>query len=68
MSDHLAIGLTTGFMGSLTTFSGWNQKMVELSSRDHWVFAVAGIVFGKSVCANSYPVETIWYNFSAEDG
>ncbi|KAG4389560.1 hypothetical protein AAZX31_06G105500 [Glycine max] len=30
VSEHLAIGLTTGYLGSLTTFSGWNQKMVEL--------------------------------------
>ncbi|OEL31298.1 hypothetical protein BAE44_0007684 [Dichanthelium oligosanthes] len=27
ISDHLIVGITTGYMGSLTTFSGWNQKM-----------------------------------------
>ncbi|KAF8689165.1 hypothetical protein HU200_041947 [Digitaria exilis] len=44
ISDHLIVGITTGYMGSLTTFSGWNQKMVGLSSKGHWVYAVAGIV------------------------
>ncbi|KAL8160882.1 hypothetical protein V2J09_012371 [Rumex salicifolius] len=27
VSDQLAVGLSTGYLGSLTTFSGWNQKM-----------------------------------------
>ena len=48
ISDHLIIGITTGYMGSLTTFSGWNQKMVGLSSKGHWVYAIAGIVLGIS--------------------
>ncbi|XP_078434873.1 camphor resistance CrcB family protein isoform X2 [Wolffia australiana] len=46
VSDHLAVGLTTGFMGSLTTFSGWNQKMLILSSQHYWVFAIAGFILG----------------------
>ncbi|RWR74420.1 CrcB-like protein [Cinnamomum micranthum f. kanehirae] len=41
-SDLLAIGLTTGFLGSLTTFSGWNQKMLELASNGKWAFVVIG--------------------------
>lgn len=47
VSDQLAIGLTTGFLGSLTTFSGWNQKMLDLSVNGQWVFAVLGIFIGK---------------------
>lgn len=47
VSDQIAIGLTTGFLGSLTTFSGWNQKMLDLSIKGQWVFAVLGIVIGK---------------------
>ncbi|KAK6114876.1 hypothetical protein DH2020_007145 [Rehmannia glutinosa] len=43
VSDQLAIGLTTGFLGSLTTFSGWNQKMLDLSVEGQWVFAMLGI-------------------------
>lgn len=46
LSDQIVVGLTTGYLGSLTTFSGWNQKMVSLSSGGHWVFAVAGIILG----------------------
>ncbi|KAL3638798.1 hypothetical protein CASFOL_016705 [Castilleja foliolosa] len=46
ISDQLAIGLTTGFLGSLTTFSGWNQKMLDLSVKGQWVFAVLGIFLG----------------------
>nr|CAB3495214.1 unnamed protein product [Digitaria exilis] len=37
ISDHLIVGITTGYMGSLTTFSGWNQKMVGLSSKGMFI-------------------------------
>lgn len=47
VSDFLAIGLTTGYLGSLTTFSGWNQKMIELSVDGQWVEAVLGFLIGK---------------------
>jgi fluoride ion exporter CrcB/FEX len=53
VSEHLTVGITTGYMGSLTTFSGWNQKMLLLSSKGHWMFAVAGMLLGmsnKNVC------------------
>ncbi|KAG6517367.1 uncharacterized protein LOC122055775 [Zingiber officinale] len=46
VSDHLQVGLSTGYLGSLTTFSGWNQKMVESSSKGHWADAIAGTVLG----------------------
>ncbi|XP_020592883.1 LOW QUALITY PROTEIN: uncharacterized protein LOC110033297 [Phalaenopsis equestris] len=46
ISEHLVIGITTGYMGSLTTFSGWNQKMLNLSTKGHWAYAVAGIILG----------------------
>ncbi|KAM7514936.1 hypothetical protein LguiA_004519 [Lonicera macranthoides] len=60
VSDHLAIGLTTGYLGSLTTFSGWNQKMLELSVEGKWVFAVLGIFIGLILAAYSiiFGVET----------
>ncbi|XP_039132976.1 uncharacterized protein LOC120270039 [Dioscorea cayenensis subsp. rotundata] len=59
VSDHLVIGLTTGYLGSLTTFSGWNMKMLDLSERGHWVFAVGGIVLGMAIVNESirYGVE-----------
>lgn len=44
-SDYLAVGLTTGYLGSLTTFSGWNQQMLELSVQGKWT-VVFGIPLG----------------------
>ncbi|CAD5321075.1 unnamed protein product [Arabidopsis thaliana] len=37
VSEFVAIGLSTGYLGSLTTFSGWNQKMLDLSADGQWV-------------------------------
>eukprot|EP00257_Ricinus_communis_P024780 XP_025012194.1 fluoride export protein 2 isoform X1 [Ricinus communis] len=53
ISDYLAIGLTTGYLGSLTTFSGWNQKMLDLIVEGHWVFAVVGFLIGLFLAAYS---------------
>ena len=47
VSEHLAIGLTTGYLGSLTTFSGWNQKMLELCVAGRWFLSVLGFLIGK---------------------
>lgn len=60
VSDQLAIGLSTGYLGSLTTFSGWNQKMLDLSIKGHWVFAVLGFAVGLFLCAYSiiFGIET----------
>ncbi|XP_015885620.3 uncharacterized protein LOC107421017 isoform X2 [Ziziphus jujuba] len=60
VSDFLAIGLTTGYLGSLTTFSGWNQKMIELSVEGQWVEAVLGFLIGLFLAAYSiiFGVET----------
>ncbi|ESQ52890.1 hypothetical protein EUTSA_v10016628mg [Eutrema salsugineum] len=46
VSEFLAIGLSTGYLGSLTTFSGWNQKMLDLSADGQWVYAVLGFLLG----------------------
>ncbi|XP_059630788.1 fluoride export protein 1-like [Cornus florida] len=46
VSDFLAIGLTTGYLGSLTTFSGWNQKMLDLSVEGQWAFVLLGFLVG----------------------
>ncbi|XP_013631222.1 PREDICTED: uncharacterized protein LOC106336828 isoform X1 [Brassica oleracea var. oleracea] len=45
VSEFLAIGLSTGYLGSLTTFSGWNQKMLDLSADGQWLYAVLGFLF-----------------------
>ncbi|XP_062019468.1 fluoride export protein 1-like isoform X1 [Rosa rugosa] len=60
VSDFLAIGLSTGYLGSLTTFSGWNQKMLELSVQGHWPFAVLGNLIGLFLAAYSiiFGIET----------
>lgn len=60
VSDYLAIGLTTGYLGSLTTFSGWNQKMLDLAVDGHWVFVVLGFLVGKNWhCQNNVAV-ALW--------
>ncbi|KAL4625130.1 hypothetical protein ACB092_05G002000 [Castanea dentata] len=53
VSDYLAIGLATGYLGSLTTFSGWNQKMLELIVDGHWVLAVLGFLVGSGTPSSS---------------
>ncbi|XP_059280419.1 fluoride export protein 1 [Lycium ferocissimum] len=60
ISSQLAIGLSTGFLGSLTTFSGWNQKMLELSVGGQWVFVVLGYLIGLFLVAYSiiFGIET----------
>lgn len=47
VSEYLAIALTTGYLGSLTTFSGWNQKMLEHSAAGNWLYSVLGYLIGK---------------------
>lgn len=47
VSEHLAVAITTGYLGSLTTFSGWNQKMLELSASGHWFISSLGFLIGK---------------------
>ncbi|XP_078168031.1 fluoride export protein 1-like isoform X1 [Carex rostrata] len=56
VSEHLTVGITTGYMGSLTTFSGWNQKMLLLSSKGHWMFAVAGMLLGLFIVNESITI------------
>ncbi|CAI9274838.1 unnamed protein product [Lactuca saligna] len=53
-SPELAVGLTTGYLGSLTTFSGWNQKMLELSVNGQWVFSFLGFLLGLFLVAYSF--------------
>jgi fluoride ion exporter CrcB/FEX len=48
-SEPLAIGLSTGLMGSITTYAGWNQKMVELLTTGNIVAAVSGTLLGRKI-------------------
>ncbi|KAK4766060.1 hypothetical protein SAY87_007702 [Trapa incisa] len=53
ISDYLAIGLSTGYLGSLTTFSGWNQKMLDLSLHGKWHLSFLGFLLGLFLSAYS---------------
>jgi fluoride ion exporter CrcB/FEX len=46
VSEYLAVALTNGYLGSLTTFSGSNQKMLELGVTGNWLFVVLGFLIG----------------------
>ncbi|KAL8134154.1 hypothetical protein AgCh_009282 [Apium graveolens] len=48
VSNQLAVGLSTGYLGSLTIFSGWNQKMIELCADGEWASAVLCYVVEKN--------------------
>ncbi|KAG0481268.1 hypothetical protein HPP92_012126 [Vanilla planifolia] len=44
---HFAVfGILGDTWEALQLFSGWNQKMLNLSSESHWTYAVAGIILG----------------------
>lgn len=62
VSDYLAVGLATGYLGSLTTFSGWNQKMLDLSVQGKWALVVFGYPIGTGVCFCLYIliINLIW--------
>ncbi|KAH9305831.1 hypothetical protein KI387_010235, partial [Taxus chinensis] len=45
-SEALAIGLSTGLMGSITTFTSWIQKMVNLTTEGHWLSGIIGFLIG----------------------
>ncbi|XP_050213743.1 uncharacterized protein LOC126665086 [Mercurialis annua] len=53
VSDDLGVGLTIGYLGSLSSFSGWNQKMLILIVNDHLVFAAVGYLIGFFLSAYS---------------
>ncbi|XP_027343108.1 fluoride export protein 2-like [Abrus precatorius] len=60
VSEYLVMALTTGYLGSLTTFSGWNQKMLELSVNGNWLLCVLGFLIGLFLVAFSitFGIET----------
>lgn len=46
-SELLVIGLSTGLMGSITTYASWNQELIVLVTRGFWVRSVVGLIIGK---------------------
>ncbi|KAH7297162.1 hypothetical protein KP509_26G056400 [Ceratopteris richardii] len=53
LSEPLAIGLSTGLMGSITTYAGWNQKMAELLAKGNVAASISGLLLGMSAAATS---------------
>ena len=45
-SELLAIGLSTGLMGSITTYASWNQQMLAMISQGLWLQALLGVLLG----------------------
>ena len=54
----LILGLRTGFCGALTTFSGWNQQIVELVYAGQAKRAVLGVLLGLLLCVASFELGT----------
>ncbi|CAM6011627.1 unnamed protein product [Sphagnum balticum] len=52
-SELLAIGLSTGLMGSITTYAGWNQQMVVVITNGYWLRALFGLLLGLEIAQMS---------------
>eukprot|EP00899_Mesostigma_viride_P005025 jgi/Mesvir1/14523/Mv05219-RA.2 len=50
------MGLTTGLCGTLTTFSGWNQQVVQLFHIGRWAHALWALLLGLSLMTNAVSV------------
>eukprot|EP00475_Leptophrys_vorax_P010032 TRINITY_DN16703_c0_g1_i1.p1 TRINITY_DN16703_c0_g1~~TRINITY_DN16703_c0_g1_i1.p1 ORF type:complete len:402 (-),score=10.72 TRINITY_DN16703_c0_g1_i1:291-1496(-) len=48
-SEHLAIGLSTGLCGCLTTFASWNQRMLAIEANGLWVRGICGYIVGAAL-------------------
>ncbi|XP_024378055.1 uncharacterized protein [Physcomitrium patens] len=45
-SELLAIGLSTGLMGSITTYASWNQAMIVLITNGFWLRSIVSLIVG----------------------
>ncbi|XP_024521604.1 uncharacterized protein LOC112343034 isoform X1 [Selaginella moellendorffii] len=52
-SEHLAVGLSTGLMGSITTFASWSQSMVRIITAGCWVRGLLGFLLGMELAMMS---------------
>ncbi|GLJ10496.1 hypothetical protein SUGI_0129390 [Cryptomeria japonica] len=52
-SEALAIGLSTGLMGSITTFTSWIQEIVNLTTKGYWVHGIIGLLLGMELAQMS---------------
>lgn len=55
-SEPLAIGLSTGLCGSITTFASWNQRMMAILTTGLWVRAFCGYIIGSELAYVSFQV------------
>lgn len=46
-SEALAIGLSSGLMGSITTFTSWTQVTLNLITEGYWITGIIGLLLGK---------------------
>lgn len=49
-SSPLAVGLSTGLCGSITTFASWNQRMLSILGQGLWLRAISGYLVGLELC------------------
>ncbi|KAG6549701.1 hypothetical protein Mapa_008681 [Marchantia paleacea] len=45
-SEHLAVGLSTGLMGSITTYAAMIQRMLANMVGNHWMNGIVGLLIG----------------------
>ncbi|KAJ7533230.1 hypothetical protein O6H91_13G038600 [Diphasiastrum complanatum] len=55
-SEHLALGLSTGLMGSITTFASWNQELLNAITAGYWVRGLCGFLIGMELAQMSLQV------------
>lgn len=53
---RLHVGVRTGFCGALTTYSGWNQAVVERAAAGGWTRALLGLLLGTELFVGSLVV------------
>ncbi|GLJ10498.1 hypothetical protein SUGI_0129410 [Cryptomeria japonica] len=52
-SEPLAIGLSSGLMGSITTFTSWIDQMVNLMIEGYWATSIIGLLIGMELAQMS---------------
>eukprot|EP00250_Pteridium_aquilinum_P002045 c12253_g1_i4 orf=257-1693(+) len=53
LSEPMAIGLSTGLMGSITTYAAWNQSMVALLTIGDVATTFSGLLLGMAIAQMS---------------
>jgi CrcB protein len=46
-SEHLAVGLSTGLMGSITTFASMMQRNLAIIVTGRWLTGLFGLLLGR---------------------